>query len=278
MGARGDAAAAGENFSTSAFIFAINIVDNLGAKLNFRGMSSDNVHRLGRAKPQAKVTAASRRRASKNAPSVSVEERLRGMIARQELPPGASVREEAIARLLAVSRSRVREALGVLEDRGLVVRIPNRGAIVSQLTFEEVLELFEVRISLESLCVRLAVLNTTPDSWLDLKALFGAPSEALIAAHDLDGYLKHIETFRARIIAAAGSRTLGHLLEIVADRDRALLRRTIILPERAEQGLLMQRAIIDAMAAGDAEGAENLKRESIIRARDAVIRYRNFIV
>ncbi len=64
----------------------------------------------------------------------------------------------------------------------------------------------------------------------------------------------------------------------VADRDRALLRRTIILPERAKQGLHMQRAIIDAMCAGDAEGAERLKRESIMRAREAVIRYRGFII
>lgn len=211
-------------------------------------------------------------------PELSVEHRLRDMIARQELPPGASVREEHIAKLLSVSRSRVREALGVLEDRQLVVRVPNRGAVVAQLTFDEVLELFEVRISLESACVRLAVLNTAPESWLDLRELFGAPSEALIEAHNLEGYLQHIEIFRSRIIAAAGNRTLGHLLEVVADRDRALLRRTIILPERAQQGLIMQRAIIDAMCAGDAEGAERLKRESIVRAREAVVRYRGFVI
>ncbi|MBF9235678.1 GntR family transcriptional regulator [Microvirga alba] len=207
----------------------------------------------------------------------SVEMRLRKMIAEQELLPGEAVREEHIAKLLSVSRHRIREALAALEERRLIIRTPNRGAVVAQLSFEEILELFEIRISLESLCVRLAVQNTRPQDWQDLRELFGEPSERLVEAHDLDGYFRNIELFRERFVQASGSKTLQHLLEIIADRDRALLRRTIILPERAEQGLKMQRAILDAMCAGDAEKAEQLKRESIIRARDAVIRYRSFV-
>ncbi|MBL0928595.1 MAG: GntR family transcriptional regulator [Alphaproteobacteria bacterium] len=221
--------------------------------------------------------AVGRPRKSDAGSEMSVEMRLRKMIADQELLPGEAVREEHVAKLLSVSRHRIREALAALEERRLIVRTPNRGAVVAQPSFDEILELFDIRMSLESLCVRLAVQNTDPGEWTDLRQLFGEPSDRLLAAHDLDGYFKHIELFRERLLRASGSVTLQHLLGIIADRDRALLRRAMLLPERAAQGLLMQRAILDAMCAGDAAKAEQLKRESISRARDAVVRYRSFM-
>ena len=52
---------------------------------------------------------------------------LRERIVRRTLPPGARLAENDLAREFNVSRAKVRDAFGILEERGLIERIPNRG-------------------------------------------------------------------------------------------------------------------------------------------------------
>ena len=85
-------------------------------------------------KPKARV-ASSRKDAD-------VEQTLRDRIATQQIPPGSKLRESEVAETFGVSRAVVREAFSVLAERGLIERIPNRGAIVSRLDFEQVREIF----------------------------------------------------------------------------------------------------------------------------------------
>ena len=105
---------------------------------------------------------------------------LRERIARHALPPGAKLLENDLAREFGVSRAKVRDAFGVLEQRGLIERIPNRGAIVARLDLSQVFEIYAVREMLEGLCVRLAVESAKPQSWQDLVQLFGRQMEAIV--------------------------------------------------------------------------------------------------
>ena len=61
---------------------------------------------------------------------------LRERIARQDIAPGAKLREHELAAEFGVPRTRIREVFGALESRGLIERIPNRGAIVSRLDLD----------------------------------------------------------------------------------------------------------------------------------------------
>ena len=105
---------------------------------------------------------------------------LRERIARHALPPGAKLLENDLAREFGVSRAKVRDAFGVLEQRGLIQRIPNRGAVVARLDLSQVFEIYAVREMLEGLCVRLAVERTRPSSWQDLVQVFGRPMETIV--------------------------------------------------------------------------------------------------
>ena len=58
---------------------------------------------------------------------------LRERIARYELSPGAKLNELELAKEFHVPRTRVRDAFLALEQRGLIERIPNRGAMVARL-------------------------------------------------------------------------------------------------------------------------------------------------
>ena len=86
--------------------------------------------------------------------AVDVLDVLRTRIADHDLPPGTKLRESDLAGEFGVSRARIREAFGALEQRGLIERIPNRGAVVTRLDAEQIYGLYDVREVVEALCVR----------------------------------------------------------------------------------------------------------------------------
>lgn len=71
------------------------------------------------------------------------------MIASRQLVAGSAVSELAIAKDLGISRTPIREAIGQLVAEGLLDQIPNRGAVVVQLTRQDIVELYEIREALE---------------------------------------------------------------------------------------------------------------------------------
>ncbi len=92
----------------------------------------------------------------KRALSDDVASRLRSAILNGAFAPGERLREEALARALGVSRGPVREALVELERQGLVVINRNRGAVVAQLSRDDLEELYTLRLALEELAIRRA--------------------------------------------------------------------------------------------------------------------------
>ncbi|MBX9811311.1 MAG: GntR family transcriptional regulator [Burkholderiales bacterium] len=203
---------------------------------------------------------------------------LRERIARQEIPPGSKLRENELAKEFGVPRARVREALCALEQRGLIERIPNRGAVVVRLDLSQVFEIYDVREVLEGLCVRLATQNVPPESWQDLVELFDQPMEEHVKRGDFEAFLAGYDMFRRRAIEAAANPVLASMLDSIYEKTQVIARRIIVLPGRAEQGLKEHRAVLAAMRRGDALEAERLRRENMRSARDYLKRYQSFVL
>ncbi|KJC47019.1 transcriptional regulator [Bradyrhizobium sp. LTSP849] len=87
----------------------------------------------------------------------AVREALRRAISAGEIAPGFQLRQDELAERFGTSRIPVREALRQLEAEGFVTFLPNRGAVVSDLSIDEVIELLEIRIALECHALRLAI-------------------------------------------------------------------------------------------------------------------------
>nr|WP_249795120.1 GntR family transcriptional regulator [Bradyrhizobium sp. Oc8] len=87
----------------------------------------------------------------------TVREALRVSISSGEIAPGSQLRQDELAERFGISRIPVREALRQLEAEGFVTFLPNRGAVVSELSIDEVIELLEIRIALECHALRLAI-------------------------------------------------------------------------------------------------------------------------
>lgn len=92
-----------------------------------------------------------------------VAEGLRRGILSGALESGQPLRQEQIAKDFEVSAVPVREALRQLAGEGLVTLSPNRGARVSEVSYEEAKEITEIRVALESLALRLSVPKITED-------------------------------------------------------------------------------------------------------------------
>ena len=87
---------------------------------------------------------------------VQVAERLRFLIDSGELAPGTRLNENELCRNMGVSRTPLREAIRSLATEGLVELQPNRGAIVSVVSQDDVTEILPIMASLEGLGGRLA--------------------------------------------------------------------------------------------------------------------------
>ncbi len=207
-----------------------------------------------------------------------IRDTLRDRIARQLVLPGSKLLEQDLAAEFNVPRTVVREALSALEQRGLIARIPNRGAIVIRLDPAQVLHLYDTREVLEGLCARLATLNVPPESWQDLVDLFHGPMHTYAADSNFDAFIEGYELFRKRLRTAATNPVLSQMLDSIYEKTQVLIRRIIILPGRAAVGLQEHQAVLAAMRSGDAEMAEQLRRKNMRSAKSCLMRYQKFLL
>src|SRR6266496_3750524 len=103
---------------------------------------------------------------------------MREAILTAALPPGTRLRQEKLAERFGTSRIPVREALRALEYEGLVRSSPYRGFTVTELDADDIEEVYDLRIVLESHAVRLAVPLMTDE---DLRVLEGLYAEMIDA-------------------------------------------------------------------------------------------------
>jgi DNA-binding GntR family transcriptional regulator len=219
------------------------------------------------------------RKPARNAPSVAdIVQRLRDRIGRQDIAPGAKLGEQELAAEFGVPRARIREVFGVLESRGLIDRIPNRGAVVARLELEQVFQLYEVRAVLEGMCVRLATRNAPPETWDEFIHLFGAPMDGYVKAGDFDSFIVVYERFRRAIIDWAHNPVAARMLDSIYEKTNWVIRRIVILPGRAQEGLGEHRAVVAAMRAGDADDAERLKRMNLRNAQETLRRFQKYVL
>ena len=98
-----------------------------------------------------------------------VFETLRQKILKGELKPGERLIEVALAQRLGVSRTPVREAIHKLEQEGLVVMAPRKGAQVATISAQSVRDVLEVRKAMECLAVCLAISRITRQERIALR-------------------------------------------------------------------------------------------------------------
>jgi DNA-binding GntR family transcriptional regulator len=119
-----------------------------------------------------------------------VADALREAILSGELQPGEKLREIDLAERFGVSRNPVREAIGELEQQGLIISEPNRAKTVVSPSDEDLRQAFQVRASLELLALHLAWDQLTDDVLAEMRRLVGM-MEAVAGDLDLSPVARH---------------------------------------------------------------------------------------
>lgn len=200
---------------------------------------------------------------------------LQASIVEGQLLPGSKISEPELARVYGISRGPLREALHRLEGQRLLVRIPHVGARVVSLTPAELLELYEVRESLEGMACRLAAQRMSESAIDELREV--------LAAHERDesfqAGINYVQQegdfdFHYRIIQGSGNKTL---MKLLCDELYHLVRmyriRFSATPNRPQQAFTEHYRILDAIANRDGELAELLMRRHIAKSRRNIERH-----
>ncbi len=128
-----------------------------------------------------------------------------------ELAPGAPLRLEDLAARLGMSISPVREAVRRLENLGLAVHVPHRGARVSELALDDLRDTYEVRLVLEPLAVRRAAARFTGEDAAAARAHLADYAQARERDEPQSARAAHA-AFHFALYAASGSEWLLRLI------------------------------------------------------------------
>ncbi|MBO1080152.1 GntR family transcriptional regulator [Roseomonas haemaphysalidis] len=182
---------------------------------------------------------------------------IRARIMDGSVPPGAALREEALAAEIGVSRTPVRDALRRLLADGLVESERNRGTFVAEITTDDLLEVYQLRAALEGFAARRAATRITQGE-LDalrgladrMEAIQGTPEQVVARFHALNA------EFHVTMVRAARSRRLEGMLGWAFQVPLVLLKQY-----RMQEWINLSRSngqhrdIIEALATGNAEWA-----------------------
>ena len=200
-----------------------------------------------------------------------VAERLRQRIFAHELTPGTWIDEQKLAEQYGISRTPLREALKVLASEGLVELKPRRGCYVTEISRQDLDDIFPLMAMLEGRCAAEAVAKAGAG---DIEALKDIHERLEAAARDgrIDAFFEANQEFHRKIQELSGNRWL---LSVIQDLRKVLkLSRlhSLSLEGRLQQSLDEHRRIVAALSARNAEEAEKLMHDHLLSGREALVK------
>ena len=200
-----------------------------------------------------------------------VFENLREAIVEGKLKPGQRLMEVQLADQLGVSRTPVREAIRKLELEGLVVMLPRKGAYVADLSLKDMIDVLEIRASLEGLAASLAAQRISDE---DIKKLESIVDEFKDSVSDLDveSLLKKDVEFHECIFKATNNQKLHQIINSLWEQVYRF-RFTYVSDYDSTVNIIEEhKMILDAIKNRDSELAKKYAMEHIQTAENFMIK------
>jgi DNA-binding GntR family transcriptional regulator len=195
-----------------------------------------------------------------------VLEGLRNAILDFELRPGQRLVERELIEQIGVSRATIREVLRELTAEGLVVTVPQKGAVVYSPSPDEARDLYAVRAALEALTVRRFIERASQAQHDLLRATVTRLEVDVADGADMHRLLRTKDLFYQELLAGAASPTIEQILAGVQARVRLLRATSLSQPGRAGRMAAEMRALVDAITGRNVELATRLCIEHLEHA------------
>jgi len=187
-----------------------------------------------------------------------VAELLRQRIFNRELAPGSWIDELKLAEEYGISRTPLREALKVLATEGLVTMKVRRGAYVTEVSERDLADVYHLLALLESDAAGVVAAQATPSQ---LKELQGLHDELEKAAGNRERFFEINEAFHMRLLEIANNRWRDQMVADLRKVMKLNRHNSLLKSGRIEESLAEHRAIMQALAARDADATAQRMRE-----------------
>ncbi len=194
---------------------------------------------------------------------------IRNEIISGKLAPETRLTLEDLSQQLGLSLTPIREALPVLEGEGFIVQLPHRGALVSPMDREEILELYAIRTGLESMVTSHAVPRLTATELDRMEVLIG---EVKALEGDWDRLLDRDKAFHLVLYGATGSARWLDTIETLWKRSKRYMISSTAMSGEAARIHRDHQALLDACSEGDAETAASLTVQHLKQSEARLLR------
>jgi DNA-binding GntR family transcriptional regulator len=206
--------------------------------------------------------------------------RLREAIISGALAPGARLSELQLARELGASRTPIREALQELEHQQLITIVPHVATFVRRITPNDVEEIYQIRIALESLAVSLVLSRLTSVGRAQIADVLQHMKDTA-SERDYEEYARARDRFHLLLVSLSGNARLKSLYESLNGPIRRLRRIDLQHSQRVRESLRANVRIAEAIIDLDPQASryvtEHLSKASrvlveAVRRLDASLR------
>jgi len=192
---------------------------------------------------------------------------LRRAILNGELGIGRRLVQTELAANLDVSTTPVREALRDLATEGLVQFDPHRGAIVTELSTQELLDIYEIRLVLEPLAMRQAVPRITDELIATLRRMH----DKMLEEPNSGDWVDRNRVFHMAVYETAASSRLASIIRNLQDASMMYVSSSLLHhPSLRQQANAEHAHILDALAKRDADAAVAMITEHLETSRSAI--------
>lgn len=189
-----------------------------------------------------------------------------------KLPAGSRLKIRDLAEMVGTSVMPVREAIRKLEEAGLAERKPHKGAVVTDLTFEELSQIYAIRLILESEAAALGAEKVSESETKRMETELGKMRQA-IQKRNIIEYLDRDEAFLEMLYAASANPVLVSLIKSLWLRCRAYKivgARRSFDKDKLEELWKHQETLLKAAKSRNATKARGASEKSLTEASDRI--------
>lgn len=183
-----------------------------------------------------------------------VAEQLRQRIFQRELDPGAWIDELKLAEEYGISRTPLREALKVLAAEGLVTMKPRRGAYVTEVSVNDLRDVYHLLSLLESDAASVVAVEASDAQLAALQALH---QELEAAVADADAFFAINERFHMALLDVANNRWRNQVVEDLRKVMKLNRHQSLFKDGRIDDSLQEHREVMQALQHRDGEAARH---------------------
>lgn len=178
-----------------------------------------------------------------------------------------------LANKMKISMTPIREALKQLEKEELIEFIPNKGAVVVNIFLEDVIEIYDIRSSLECLAIQ-SLSNKIDSTFLEKLNKLYEESEKCLAKNDMISYQNYNKEFHDSLIFKTGNKRLISIMNRIRNHMSIIIINNLLLEpveRNREQHSKEHLQITKALEIADFNAAEKIIKKHILKSKEEIL-------